>query len=122
MADKKLMIDSTIVIDYFRKTDKGNPKLVTHFRSYEHLFISSITEFEVVNGATGQHLQFWDGMLARLIVLDFDSRAARCAFVTLLSSSSGGVWQVNFIKDEVAALIIPTKQTIQIQALLRNEG
>lgn len=35
MADKKLMVDSTILIDYFRKTDKANSKLVAHFRNYE---------------------------------------------------------------------------------------
>lgn len=79
MADKKLMVDSTILIDYFRKTDKANSKLVSHFRNYEHLYISSVTEFEVVNGATEQHMKFWDGMLARFTILDFDSNAARHA-------------------------------------------
>jgi tRNA(fMet)-specific endonuclease VapC len=79
MADEKLMVDSTILIDYFRKTDKANSKLVSHFRNYEHLYISSVTEFEVVNGATEQHLKFWDGMLARFTILDFDSNAARQA-------------------------------------------
>lgn len=73
------MVDSTILIDYFRKTDKANSKLVSHFRNYEHLYISSVTEFEVVNGATEQHLKFWDGMLARFTILDFDSNAARQA-------------------------------------------
>jgi tRNA(fMet)-specific endonuclease VapC len=79
MADKKLMVDSTILIDYFRKTDKANSKLVSHFRNYDRLYISSVTEFEVVNGATKAHLQFWDGMLARFTILDFDSKAARQA-------------------------------------------
>jgi tRNA(fMet)-specific endonuclease VapC len=79
MADKKLMVDSTILIDYFRKTNKVNSKLVAHFRNYEHLYISSVTEFGIVNGATKEHLQFWDGMLARFTVLDFDSKAARQA-------------------------------------------
>ena len=79
MADKKLMVDSTILIDYFRKTDKANSKLVSHFRNYDRLYISSVTEFEVVNGATKVHLQFWDGMLARFTILDFDSKAARQA-------------------------------------------
>jgi predicted nucleic acid-binding protein len=51
MADKKLMVDSTILIDYFRKTDKANSKLVAHFKNYDQLYISSVTEFEVVNGA-----------------------------------------------------------------------
>jgi len=79
MAEEKLMVDSTILIDYFRKTDKANSRLVAHFRNYESLYISSVTEFEVVNGATTQHLQFWDGMLARFTILDFDSKAARQA-------------------------------------------
>lgn len=79
MADKKLMVDSTILIDYFRKTDKANSKLVSYFRNYDQLYISSVTEFEVVNGATQVHLQFWEGMLTRFTILDFDSKAARQA-------------------------------------------
>ncbi|MBS1574720.1 MAG: type II toxin-antitoxin system VapC family toxin [Bacteroidetes bacterium] len=79
MADKKLMVDSTILIEYFRKSDKTNSKLVSHFRNYEKLYISSVTEFEVVNGATEAHLQYWDGMLTHFTILDFDSKAARQA-------------------------------------------
>lgn len=81
MADKKLMVDSTILIDYFRKTDKEKSRLVNHFRNYDRLYISSVTEFEVVNGATQAHLEFWDGMLARFVILDFDSKAARRAAI-----------------------------------------
>lgn len=77
MADDKLMVDTTILIDYFRKTDKANSKLVSHFKQYKNLYISSVTEFEVINGATEKHLQFWNGMLPRFAVLDFDSKAAR---------------------------------------------
>jgi tRNA(fMet)-specific endonuclease VapC len=79
MADKGLMVDSSILIDYFRKTDKTRTRLVAHFKNYGTLYISAITEFEVVNGATAQHLAFWDGMLARFTILDFDSLAARKA-------------------------------------------
>jgi len=73
------MVDSTILIDYFRKTDKANSKLVSHFRNYDNLYISSVTEFEVVNGATKAHLQFWNGMLTRFTILNFNSKAARQA-------------------------------------------
>ncbi len=79
MADKGLMVDSSILIDYFRKTDKTRTRLVSHFKNYGTLYISAITEFEVVNGATPQHLAFWDGMLTRFTILDFDSLAARKA-------------------------------------------
>ncbi len=79
MADKKLMIDSTILIDYFRKTDKLNSRLIHHFKNYDILYISSVTEFEIINGATIAHLQFWNQMLSRFTVLNFDSKAARVA-------------------------------------------
>ncbi len=67
MADDKLIVDTTILIDYFRKTDKANSKLVSHFKQYKNLYISSVTEFEVINGATEKHLQFWNGMLPRFV-------------------------------------------------------
>jgi tRNA(fMet)-specific endonuclease VapC len=51
MADEKLMVDTSLLIDYFPKTDKNNARLVAHFRNYRQLYISSITEFEVLNGA-----------------------------------------------------------------------
>lgn len=79
MANKKIMVDSTILIDYFRKTNKENSKLVTHFKNDDQIYISSVTEFEVINGVTEFHLKFWDGMLKHFVVLDFDSRAARQA-------------------------------------------
>ncbi len=79
MADKKLIVDSTILIDYFRKTDKGNSRLVSHFKTYGQLYISTVTEFEVINGSTPAHLQFWNKMLTRFTVLEFDSKAARQA-------------------------------------------
>ena len=79
MADKELMVNSTILIDFFHKTDKDNSRLVSHFRVYNSLYISSVTEFEVINGATPAHLQFLNQMLSRFAILDFDSKAARQA-------------------------------------------
>lgn len=73
------MIDTSILIDYFRKTDKSNTRLVSHFITYDYIYISSITEFEIFNGATPAHKQFWEGLLSRLIVLNFDKTAARKA-------------------------------------------
>lgn len=73
------MVDSTVLIDYFRKTDKNNSSLIKHFSDYDVLFVSSITEFEVINGASAEHLEFWNKMLNRFTILNFDSSAARQA-------------------------------------------
>lgn len=90
MANKKLMIDTSILIDYFRKTDKANSKLVSHFTEFDVIYISCITEFEIFNGSSDVHKKFWETLLARLIVLDFDRKAARKAadIVTQLKISA----------------------------------
>ncbi len=77
MENEKLLIDTSILIDYFRRTDKEKSRLIHHFRRFQKIYISSITEFEIYNGATDAHKEFWDKMLTRIIVLDFDSLAAR---------------------------------------------
>ncbi|MFM2358636.1 MAG: hypothetical protein RLY16_629 [Bacteroidota bacterium] len=73
------MIDTTILIDYFRKVDKSKSILVKHSKSYQKIYISTITEFEVINGATPAQISFWNQMLQGFIILDFDSKAARQA-------------------------------------------
>jgi tRNA(fMet)-specific endonuclease VapC len=77
MENEKLLIDTSILIDYFRRKDKEKSRLINHFRRFQKIYISSITEFEIYNGATDSHKEFWDKMLTRIIVLDFDSLAAR---------------------------------------------
>lgn len=77
MAEKELMIDTSILIDYFRKTDKKKSKLLYLFEEYDQLYISSITEFEIYNGAKKQHIDYWDEALINFKVLSFDSKAAR---------------------------------------------
>ncbi|MBA3673533.1 MAG: type II toxin-antitoxin system VapC family toxin [Chitinophagaceae bacterium] len=63
------------------RPDKEKPRLVAHSRIYNKIFISSITEFEVINGATPAQLDFWNNMLTGFTVLDFDSKTAREAAV-----------------------------------------
>jgi tRNA(fMet)-specific endonuclease VapC len=79
MADKTLMIDTGLLIDYFRKTDKSNARLVQLSKQFDQLAISSVTEFEIYSGATSSQLTFWNELLSEIIVLPFDSKAAHVA-------------------------------------------
>lgn len=79
MANRTLMIDTSLLIDYFRKTDKSKARLVYLSQQFEHLVISSVTEFEVYSGATSSQLIFWYELLSEIIVLPFDSKAAHIA-------------------------------------------
>jgi predicted nucleic acid-binding protein len=79
MADKKIIIDTSVLIEYFRKTDKNKTTLVQLSLEFNHIYISSITEFEIFNGATPNQIQFWNELISKLTILDFDSQAARVA-------------------------------------------
>lgn len=51
----------------------------THFKNYGQLYISSVTEFEVINGASQANIKFRDQMFVRFTISDFDSAVARQA-------------------------------------------
>lgn len=79
MADQIIMVDTLILIDYFRKMDKSKTRLFDLSQKSENLCISSITEFEIYTGAKGEQADFWKAMLSNFIVFPFDSDAALMA-------------------------------------------
>lgn len=81
MEAKIVLLDTSILIDYFRKKDKGKTLLVYLSDHVEKFCISSIIEFEVYAGATGAQLSFWENVLKEMNVIPFDSKAAHAAVV-----------------------------------------
>lgn len=73
------MIDTSILIDYFRKTDKSKTRLVRLSEQFDQLCICSITEFEIYSGANAQQLDFWNRLLESFTLYPFDSNAAKVA-------------------------------------------
>lgn len=79
MAEKTVVVDTSLLIDYFRKTDKSKTRLVQLSQEFGHLAITSVTEFEIYIGATPAQLPFWNQLLGQLRILPFDSKAAHIA-------------------------------------------
>jgi tRNA(fMet)-specific endonuclease VapC len=79
MANDILLVDTSLLIDYFRKKDKSRTLLVQRSTQFAQLAISSVTEFEVFSGATSAQLAFWNELLNELVVFPFDSEAAHAA-------------------------------------------
>ena len=73
------MVDTSILIDYFRKTDKSKSRLFQLVQNFDDICISSITEFEIYTGANDLQIDFWKSMLAKFIVFPFDGDAALMA-------------------------------------------
>jgi predicted nucleic acid-binding protein len=76
MDSPKILIDTSIIIDHFRKKDKSNTLLIQLFKKY-HLYISSVTVFELYNGATSeQKVNDIELLLKNVKVLDLTSKVA----------------------------------------------
>ena len=72
MADKVILVDTSILIDFYRKTDKNKTVWISLVRQGFQFAISSITKYEIFSGATENQLQFWNGILQAITVLPFD--------------------------------------------------
>ncbi len=79
MADKIILADTSLLIDYFRKTDKSNAILFTLFDQGYNFCISSVTHYEIYSGATAAQLLFWRNFLEKTTVLPFDESVAEVA-------------------------------------------
>ena len=79
MADKIILTDTSILIDYFRKTDKYNSVLVSLFDNGYDFTISAITHYEIYSGTTANQFAFWKNLLQRTKVLAIDEIVAQAA-------------------------------------------
>jgi predicted nucleic acid-binding protein len=76
MDNPKLLIDTSIIIDHFRKKDKTNTQLINFYQKYL-LHISSVTVFELYNGAsTSEKVRDIELLLKNVRVIDFSAKIA----------------------------------------------
>lgn len=75
-----VLIDTSVLIDYFRKQDKGKTFLYELAGIHTDLYVSSITKFEVWVGNRPAHKDFWTELFSGIITLPFgDAEAEKAA-------------------------------------------
>ena len=79
MADKLILVDTSILIDYYRKTDKEKTIWISLVRKGYSFAASAVTKFEIYSGATNNQLEFWDKVFQIILVLPFDEASATSA-------------------------------------------
>ncbi|MBK9330156.1 MAG: type II toxin-antitoxin system VapC family toxin [Sphingobacteriales bacterium] len=79
MANKIILADTSILIDFFRKTDKSNSVLLGLVKKGYSFKISAITEFEIYSGTNKDQLTFWNELLEKIEVLAFDKDVVKVA-------------------------------------------
>jgi len=79
MENRRILIDTSILIDYLRCIDKQKTKFVSLFKEYT-LCVSTITIFELLNGATTEDKQLViKKVLKPLVIVDFNISCAEKA-------------------------------------------
>lgn len=79
MAKELVLVDTSILIDFFRKSDKTNSRLLKLVKEEFSYCISAITEFEIYIGTTPNQTAYWKDFLFRTQILAFDKEIARTA-------------------------------------------
>jgi predicted nucleic acid-binding protein len=79
MAENIIRIDTSILIDYFRKSDKTNSKLISLIQKGYKFHISAITEYEIYAGSSLVQQKFWEELLEKIEVVSFTKKVARAA-------------------------------------------
>jgi predicted nucleic acid-binding protein len=78
--DKEIIcLDTSILIDFFRKTKKENSAFFKLNQKYSRFAVSIVTEYEVFAGMKETQKEFWDNFFSKITVLPFESSANEAA-------------------------------------------
>jgi tRNA(fMet)-specific endonuclease VapC len=79
MADKIILVDTSILIDYYRKTDKEKTTWIGLIRKGYSFAISAVTKYEIYTGAKKDQIAFWDTVFQQIPVIAFDEQCVESA-------------------------------------------
>jgi predicted nucleic acid-binding protein len=77
MAEKIVLADTSLLIDFFRKSDKSKSKLISLIREGYTFCICVITEYEIYSGATEAQLDYGQEFLKKIEVINLDQAAVK---------------------------------------------
>ena len=78
MEDRRVLVDTSILIDFFRKKNKKNSILYKIQQNHE-IYASTITEFEFLSGVKGERVLSLKHFFSKINLLSFHSSAAQRA-------------------------------------------
>lgn len=78
MDKERICLDTSILIDYYRKKNKSKTKFVQLSKKY--LFsISVITKLEILTGISDNQQEFWNNIFKNLIIIPLDEQEIEIA-------------------------------------------
>ena len=79
MEKSLICLDTSILIDYYRKKDKSKSLFFKLTERYSLFAVSSVTEYELYLGNSEEQNIFWNKFFSQITILPFDTKAAKIA-------------------------------------------
>ena len=79
MENTLICLDTSILIDYYRKKDKSKSLFFRLTEKYSIFAVSAVTEYELYLGNSQEQNIFWNDFFAQITVLPFDTSVAKQA-------------------------------------------
>ena len=79
MEKSLICLDTSVLIDFYRKTDKSKSFFFQLTEKYDRFAISAITEFEIFIGSKSDQDDYWDRLFSTMKKLPFDSQSNKIA-------------------------------------------
>jgi len=79
MENQIVLLDTSILIDHYRKTDKTKSALFQLYKVYSEFSVSVITHYEIYVGAHADQIEIWDDIFKKFQVLPVDINVVRTA-------------------------------------------
>jgi tRNA(fMet)-specific endonuclease VapC len=73
MAQEVILLDTSILIDFYRKKDKEKTVWYGLLKKGLSFCISAVTKYEIYMGSTTDQMIYWNNVLKEIVVLPFDS-------------------------------------------------
>jgi predicted nucleic acid-binding protein len=77
MENQIICLDTSILIDYFRKVNKQKSFFYELTKEYDLFAVSAITEYEIYYGSNSEQDLFWDEFFNMIVSLPYNSKANR---------------------------------------------
>ena len=66
-----VMLDASVLIEYFRKKDKESTFYAQIVREYDIQSISVVAKLEVLYGARAEFVEYWNAMFSTMAIIPF---------------------------------------------------
>jgi len=82
MEKKVICLDTSVLIDYYRKRDKSKSFFYELMQNYSAFSVSAVTAYEIYVGSTEEQDVFWNEFFDKITVLPYDGSVNKIAIKT----------------------------------------